>query len=159
MLLSEVQPSKAPSPIPSTDSGIIMLLSEVQPSKAPSPIHSTDSGIIMLLSDEQPSKAPSPIFFTDSGIIMLLSDEQPSKALSPIFVTDSGIIVDLQPKIRVFVFVSIMALQPSRESYTGLSSATTILSSDAQLVKAYHPILATESGRVMLSSEVQPSKA
>ena len=82
-----------------------------------------------------------------------------AKARSAIFVTDSGIIVDLKPAIRVFVSVSIMALQPSRESYLGLSSATTILSSDAQPRKTVDISSVTNLGITMLLSEVQPSKA
>ena len=52
---------------------------------------------------------------------MLVKLEQPLNALSPILVTPLGIIVFLQPAIRVFEAVSIIALHPFRDSYTALS--------------------------------------
>ena len=52
-----------------------------------------------------------------------------------------------------------MALQHSRESYTGLPSATTILSSEVQAEKTSYPISITDVGIVTLLSEVQPAKA
>ena len=58
---------------------------------------------------------------------MLVKPLQPWKASLPIDVTPTGMIVDLQPEIRVFVAVSIIALHPSRESYTLLPSSTSIL--------------------------------
>ena len=45
---------------------------------------------------------------------------------------DSGIFVFVQPSKSVFVLVSIMALQFSRESYTLLAALTTIHSSFSQ---------------------------
>ena len=59
-----------------------------------------------------------------------------------------------------------MALQPSRESYTGLPSATTIFSTDLQPEKACIKtgqadltISVTDLGMVTLASEVQSLKA
>ena len=51
---------------------------------------------------------------------------QPEKAANPIDVTLLGIIVFWHPLINWFVAVSMMALQLSRESYTGLLLLTSI---------------------------------
>jgi hypothetical protein len=51
----------------------------------------------------------------------------PAKAPAPIPTTESGITVFLQPEIRIFVAVSIIALQLSRESYTVFSGSTVML--------------------------------
>ena len=59
----------------------------------------------------------------------------------------------------MFVFVSIIALQPSRESYTGLPFATTMLPSEEQPTKAALPIFVTDSGIVILLSDAQRKKA
>ena len=61
----------------------------------------------------------------------------------------------MQPTIRLFVSVSIIALQPSRESYTGLPSATTILSSDTQPLKALGSISVTAWGIMILLTDAQ----
>ena len=58
---------------------------------------------------------------------MLVNPLQSENALPLIFVTLDGIFVLLQPCIRVFVFVSIMALQLSLLSYTVLPASTTML--------------------------------
>ena len=110
----------------------MILFSEVQLENALNLISETDSGIVMLLSEVQNEKAPSSISVIDLGMMMVSSEVQSLNAYSLIFVTDSGIIVALQPAIREFVSVSTMALHPSRESYTGLPSATTMLSSEVQ---------------------------
>ncbi len=47
-------------------------------------------------------------------------------------VTELGMVVVLQPEISVFVAVSMMALQLSRESYVELPAATTMLSRPLQ---------------------------
>ena len=47
---------------------------------------------------------------------MLVNPEQPEKQPSPKLVTELGIVVFLQPLNIVFVAVSMMALQFSRES-------------------------------------------
>ena len=47
---------------------------------------------------------------------MLVKPEQPKKQPSPKLVTELGIVVFLQPLNIVFVAVSMMALQFSRES-------------------------------------------
>ena len=70
-------------------------------------------------------------------------------------VTESGMTVDLQPHISVFVAVSIIALQLSRESYREFPEATLILVRPVQPEKAEIPILVTESGMVTLVRPVQ----
>ena len=67
---------------------------------------------------------------------MLVSVSTFSKALGPIAVILWGIIVFLQPAIRVFVAVSIIALHPSLLSYQGLFSSMTIDSNLLQPIKA-----------------------
>jgi hypothetical protein len=137
----------------------VIFLSEVQPPKTPSPIQVTELGIAILSSEVQFEKAFHPISVTELGIVILSSEVQPSKALSSIFFTESGIIVVLQPATIVFVAVSMMALQPSRESYTELPFATTILSSEVQPEKNLGAFLVTNLGIVILLSEVQLPKA
>ena len=53
---------------------------------------------------------------TELGIVMLVKPEQPKKQPSPKLMTELGIVVFLQPLNIVFVAVSMMALQFSRES-------------------------------------------
>ena len=65
---------------------------------------------------EQYSKAFSPIVVTLLGMFIDIKPEQYSKADSPMIVTLLGMTVFLHPNISVFVSVSIMALQFSRES-------------------------------------------
>ena len=60
-------------------------------------------------------------------MVMLVKPLQLENAQSPILVTELGIIVFLHPLINVFVAVSIMALQFSRESYTELPLSTFML--------------------------------
>ena len=65
----------------------------------------------------QLEKAQLPMLVTLLGMVMEVRLVQPEKALPPMLVTLLGIIVFWQPAIRVFVSVSIIALQLSRESY------------------------------------------
>ena len=58
------------------------------------------------------------------GISTEVKLEQPAKASSPMLVTLLGMVVSLHPAIKVFVWVSIIALQLFLESYAGLPSAT-----------------------------------
>ena len=71
--------------------------------------------------------AYSPIEVTELGMVTLVKPLQPENELLPIVVTEFGIIVFLHPLINVFVAVSIMALQFSRESYTELPLSTFML--------------------------------
>ena len=77
----------------------------------------------------------------------------------PISVTLEGIIVELHPCISLLVAVSIIALQPSLESYTLLPSSTIILVREAQPEKASFPISVTLEGITTLVREVQSAKA
>ena len=65
---------------------------------------------------EQPEKASHPIDVTLLGMVMEVNPEQNAKAELPMDVTLLGITVVLHPKTSLFVDVSIIALQPSRES-------------------------------------------
>ena len=69
--------------------------------------------------------------------------------------TELDIIVFLQPLINVFVAVSIMALQFSRESYTELPLSTFMLVKPLQPENALEPIEVTELGMVMLVKPLQ----
>jgi len=68
----------------------------------------------------------------------------PSKAQNPIADTSDGITVFLHPAISVFVCVSIIALQLSLESYTGLFSSTVIESKKLQYLNGY-PLFISDS--------------
>ena len=70
----------------------------------------------MLVKPEQNQKHPFPKLVTELGIVMLVKPEQSLKQYSPKLVTELGIVVFLQPLNIVFVAVSMMALQFSRES-------------------------------------------
>lgn len=72
------------------------------------------------------SKAPDPILVTDGGMVIDIKSWQFENAYAAKLVTVLGMTVFLQPTIRVLVAVSIMALQPSRLSYTGLPLSTVI---------------------------------
>ena len=60
--------------------------------------------------------ALSPMLVTLLGIVMEVRLERIANAPSPILVTLLGIIVDAHPCINVLLFVSMIALQLSRES-------------------------------------------
>ena len=82
--------------------------------------------------EEQPQNALSPIEVTLAGITIDFKEVQPLNALSPIEVTLSGMTVDLQPTSSLLVAVSMIPLQLSRESYTGLAGLTVIDSKEVQ---------------------------
>ena len=67
--------------------------------------------------------------------------------------------VFLQPVIRVFVSVTIIALQSPRESYFGFPFSTIKLVKLVQPLKAALPIEVTELGIVTDVKPVQPEKA
>ena len=73
---------------------------------------------------------------TELGIATEVSPEQPGKALSPMEVTELGMMVFLHPTTNLLVYVSIIALQLSRESYLLLSLSTTTEVSPEQPPKA-----------------------
>ena len=88
-------------------------------------------------------------------MVTLVRPLQPANALPPIEVTELGIIVFLHPLINVFVAVSIMALQFSRELYTELPLSTFMLVKPLQLENAPVPIEVTELGMVTLVRPLQ----
>ena len=77
-----------------------------------------------------------PIDVTELGMEIEVIPVHLSNAYSPIEVTVLGIIVLLHPEISVFVAVSIIALQLSRESYTGFAVSTIKELSFSQRTKA-----------------------
>ena len=89
------------------------------------------------------------------GIDIEVRPEQPKKALFPILATLLGIIVFLHPAIKVFVAVSIIALQLSRESYIELLSSTIIEVRPLQELNALLPMLVTLLG---IDIEVRPKQ-
>ena len=68
------------------------------------------------VSPEQPQNASSPILVTELGILIDVSPLQSQNAKSLILVTELDMVVFSQPAIKVFVSVSMMALQLLRES-------------------------------------------
>ena len=100
-------------------------VSPEQPWKARMPMVVTELPIVTDVSLEQSQKAPSPIEVMELGMVTEVSLEQSSKACSPMEVTELGMVVFLQPTIKLFVDVSIIALQLLRESYVPLFLSTT----------------------------------
>ena len=96
---------------------------------------------------------------TLSGIIIDARLLQLLKACSPILVTLGGIIVFAHPAINLLVFVSIMALQLLRESYSGFLSATIMDIRASQPAKTDFPILVTPWGIAMDIRLLQHAKA
>ena len=73
-------------------------------------------GMVTDVKPVQPYKAYSPILVTLFGMVTDVKPLQLYKAYSTILVTLPGITVLLHPRKSVFVSVSIIALQFSRES-------------------------------------------
>jgi len=131
----------------------------VQPSKAWLPMLVTFLGIVIEVRPLQLLKAAAPMPVTLSGIKMEVRLVQLEKAEEPMLVTLFGIVVFGQPAIRVFVPVSIIALQLSRESYTLFSDSTTMEFKLLQPPKALKPMLVTLSGMVKEVRLMQPENA
>ena len=70
-------------------------------------------------------------------------------------VTLLGIMVLLHPTIKVFVLVSIIALQLFLLSYLVLFSPTLMLDKPLQYQNAFVPMLVTPSGMTMLVKSLQ----
>ena len=83
-----------------------------------------------------------PIDVTELGMEIEVIPVHLSNTFSPIEVTVLGIIVLLHPEISVFVAVSIIALQLSRESYLLLPLSTVIDVKLGQATKNARPISA-----------------
>ena len=102
--------------------------------------------MVTLVKPLQLAKAQLPMEVTELGMVTLVKPLQPLKALSPIEVTELGMVVFLQPASKVFVAVSIIALQLSLESYLELPLSTTIDSKLVQPLNIKLPIEVTELG-------------
>ena len=126
----------------------------VQNLSAPCPSSVTLSGISMLVKLEQPKNAEWPIKVTVLGIVMLVNPVTLENAEFQIAVTELGINEFMQPVKNLLVAVSIIALQPSRESYFGLPSSTVILVSQLQPINAPSPIFVTVFGITRLVKPV-----
>ena len=112
--------------------------------------------MVTLVKPLQLAKAQLPMEVTELGMVTLVKPLQPLKALSPIEVTELGMVVFLQPASKVFVAVSIIALQLSLESYLELPLSTTIIDSKPlQPEKAYLPMEVTELPMITLVNPLQ----
>ena len=110
---------------------------------------------VTVLREEQLEKQLSPKLFTEDGILMDVREEQSKKHHSPKLVTEEGITVPAHPQIIVLLFVSITALQFSRESYTEFPASTTMDVREEQPSKHHLPKLVTEDGILMDVREEQ----
>ena len=128
---------------------------EEHPEKQDPPKNVTEDGILMDVREEQSTKQDSPKLVTEDGILMDVREEQPPKHHSPKLVTEEGITVPAHPQIIVLLFVSITALQFSRESYTEFPASTTMDVREEQPSKQYSPKLVTEDGILMDVREEQ----
>ena len=103
--------------------------------------------------------AHSPMLVTLEGISMDVKPLQTENAPSPMLVTLEGITVFLQPTIKAFDAVSIIALQLSRLSYFVLPEATIIDVRPLQYPNAHSPMLVTLEGISMDVRPIQPENA
>jgi len=110
-------------------------------------------------SPEHPQKALLSMFVTLLGILIESSPKHPSKARLLMLVIPSGIIVFEQPTIRLFVDVSIIALQLFLLSNTILLESTDIEFSPVHSPKARFPMFVTLTGMVIDDSPMHPKKA
>ena len=150
--IKPVQPSKAEIPIDVTELGMVRDVKPVQPENAEIPIDVTELGMVTDVKPVQPLKVYPSIDVTPSGILRDVKPVQPENAASFIVVTVSGIVVVLHPEINALDAVSIMALQPSLESYMGLPSSTTI---DVKLVQSSIVLFAIEVTELGMVREVK----
>ena len=138
---------------------MVTLFMPEQPENAEFPMLVTEFGMVTLVRPEQPENARSPMLVTEFGMVTLVRLEQPENASLPMLVTEFGITVFLHPTINVLVFVSIIALQLSRESFFVFPYSTSIVFRPEQYSKAEEPMLVTEFGMVTLVSPEQPENA
>lgn len=85
---------------------------------------------------------------TELGMLIEKREPHPEKAEGPIDETVLGIVVFLHPTINLFVFLSIIALQLLRLSYTLLAAFTLIEAKPPHPEKAEEAIEITELGMV-----------
>ena len=112
-------------------------------------------GMVTEIKALQLIKASSPIDVTLVGIIKEVKLRQAENAAEQMDLIPSGIIVLSHPLIKVLDEVSMIALQFSRESYTGFPYSTTIEVKPLQALKALLPMDVTLLGMVM---EVKPQQ-
>ena len=96
----------------------------------------TLEGITTEVKPLQPLNADCPMLVTLEGISTDVKALQPENAYSPMLVTLEVILVFLHPAIKVFVAVSIIALQLFRESYLAFPGSTTMEVKPLQPLKA-----------------------
>ena len=143
-----------------TPFGIVMLVKDLQPEKASSPILLTLSGIVTLVKEEQPAKTTSPMLLTPSGIVILVKEEQPTKAPALILVTLSGIVIFVNPPgTATSVFPFFVNKSPKVDLKEGLLKSTEKEVRLEQPAKAPSPMLLTLFGIVMHVKDSQPLKA
>ena len=118
-----------------------------------------DVSKVMVTKPEQFMNAHFPMLVTLLGMMMEAKLVHPSNATSPMLVTLLGITVELQPRINVFVAVSIMALQLFLESYTVFPFSITMLKREKQPTNASSPMLVMLLGMVMDAKPLQPLNA
>ena len=73
-----------------------MVLSALQPEKAPPPMLVTELGILMEVKELQPWKAWLPMLVTELGMLMEVKALQPEKASSLMLVTEFGILMEVK---------------------------------------------------------------
>ena len=135
--------------------GIAIVSNSLQSRNASFPIVFTLLGIIKDSIPEE-TKVVLPIVVTLLGIVIVFRFVQPTKELHR-EVTLFGIMVLEHPTYRVFVAVSIIALQPSLESYLLLLLSTTIEVRYGQLSNAKE-VIVTFSG-IKTDDNFVPEKA
>jgi hypothetical protein len=91
---------------------------EVKPQQfnAPTPIYEIFDGKVIVVKELQPAKALVSNRSTEFGMVMVFNSLTDNNALWPIMVMSSGMTVFLHPLSKVFVAVSIKALQLPRLS-------------------------------------------
>ena len=99
------------------------------------------------------------MFVTLLGMVIDVRLVHQPNAKSPMVVTLLGMVEFLHPNINVLLAVLIIALQFSRESNTGFSSATSIEERFEHLEKALYPISFTPIGMVIEVRPVHPENA
>jgi len=92
---------------------------------------------------------------TEFGMVMLVRPVQQKNAPSLMLVTEFGIIVVLQPCIKVFVAVSIIALQLSLLSNIVFPVSTVIFTKLLHFINAASPIPNTDLGILILVKLLQ----
>ena len=99
-----------------------------------------------------------PMDVTLAGMVMDVRPES-RKAYEPMLVTLLGMVVPLHPTTNVFRFLSIIALQLSRESYFVFPLATLMVDNFVQPAKGLLPMVDTLLPMLTVVRLVQPSKA